>query len=281
MTAGRPTAATGGFPYFTAARRQHKSRSCTTCGGPISYNSTTGRCRACYVAPLIRTCADCGTRIAPGGKGRCRPCYMAVARLPVPADFAERAVKTSAKDLARHYGCSENTITRWAKDSGLRLGSRHLGARRPVPEGFADIAGSTPLTRLREMFRTDGATVKRWLAEAGIAQFRPKPKQRVSRFASIPRTAPISIKRAGASFNTLSRDCSTEGQAADVLRKYAPVYRCTERGGVPEDRKLLTHWRYGTAILTGAELIERARAKGFNPEAWREIGTAMAERAAA
>jgi hypothetical protein len=56
--------------------------------------------------------------------------------------------------------------------------------------------------------------------------------------------------------------------AVDHLRRFGPVVRCTPAGGFdPKGR----HWRRGSAVLTAAEIVERALAKGWTPDAWRRV----------
>ena len=54
---------------------------------------------------------------------------------------------------------------------------------------------------------------------------------------------------------SFERAYGPEDQAADVLRRYGPVYRCDERGRMDTKGKL---WRFGMVICDGEELIARA-----------------------
>lgn len=56
--------------------------------------------------------------------------------------------------------------------------------------------------------------------------------------------------------------------AADHLRRLSSVWRCNENGSPNPKGKF---WRRGWAILTDAELIARAVAKGFDPSAWMRV----------
>lgn len=51
-----------------------------------------------------------------------------------------------------------------------------------------------------------------------------------------------------------------EELARDHLAKETAVYRCNARGGADHKGRF---WRIGVAIVDGAELLRRARAKGF------------------
>lgn len=135
----------------------------------------------------------------------------------------------------------------------------------PIPADFAELAAKLTANGLVDHYRHHLRVIKRWFAETGIQPFvRKAQKQEPPRR---PRRVQAYAGPKSAFTGTLRRDHSTEGRAADVLRKYAPVYRCGERGGIPEDQELLTHWRYGAAVLTRDELIERAKRYGFE-ERW-------------
>lgn len=56
--------------------------------------------------------------------------------------------------------------------------------------------------------------------------------------------------------------------AAQFLQRFAPVFRADADGSAnPKGES----WRYGSAILTEAELFERAERKGFDPDGWRRL----------
>jgi hypothetical protein len=167
-------------------------------------------------------------------------------------------------------------VARWVSESGVRpaYGIRHDA--RPVPDDFAALAPTMFTSRLCVHYECSPDAIKRWCRQTGVAvpkapPGRPRPPKAFS--AKVVRAAAFrTFRPANAAYqNQQFRDTTLEGRAADHLRKWAPVYRCTERGGVPEDARLLTHWRYGNAILSGAEMIERAKAKGFEPDAWRHL----------
>lgn len=141
----------------------------------------------------------------------------------VPDDFAELWVAMSQRQLAAHYGRSNETIAAWIKRAGLfRPRCVHI-TKRAAP------------------------------APASVS---PKPVA--------PRGRPHSVKTVQP-IDRHQRDMSAVGQAVDFLRKFGAVYRCNPRGGADMAG---THWRRGIAVLTDAELIERAEDKGWVAERW-------------
>lgn len=56
--------------------------------------------------------------------------------------------------------------------------------------------------------------------------------------------------------------------AAQHLQKFAPVFRCDERG---EANPKGEFWRYGNTILTESEMLERAERKGWDANAWKRL----------
>lgn len=57
--------------------------------------------------------------------------------------------------------------------------------------------------------------------------------------------------------------------AAQHLQKYAPVFRCSPDGS-PNPKG--SCWRYGSTVLTEAEMIARAERKGWDADAWKRLG---------
>lgn len=190
---------------------------------------------------------------------------------PAPDDFTAVASTMSLRDLSRRYHTCVKVVIRWMAETGAEP---YRGSRRdakPMPADFVELAGVMVLTKLAAHYRITHKAILRWYRQAGVEQLR-RPRVRIVKAKSARRIVrPAAYRAPTLPFATLRRDTSTEGRAADHLRKWAPVYRCNERGGVPDDKSLLTHWRYGNAVLTGAELAERAKAKGFVPEDWRRL----------
>lgn len=103
-----------------------------------------------------------------------------------------------------------------------------------------------------------------WRSEAGLARLlvsqapriRHKPHRKTNAFL----TAAIDRPRV---------DASLAGRAAEYLRRYGPVIRCRSDGRYHEGG---THWRRGNTLMTGAQIIDRAKQKGWDAGAWERLG---------
>jgi hypothetical protein len=188
---------------------------------------------------------------------------------PMPADFAAVAPTKTFLQLRLHYRAGAGVISRWLSEAGVEcLRVRPSWELVPPPADFAEIAPTMTRSELTRHYDASQRAVRRWLKTTGI-----EPAKRSSAVTGY-RKAPVAQKRNWIrrdlviSQNHVTRDDSLEGRAADHLRAFAPVYRCDERGrfagGGPS-------WRYGSVVITGEELVERAIRRGFDPEAWRAI----------
>lgn len=212
---------------------------------------------------------------------------------PVPADLVEMRATMSVKELARHYRAGNDTVRAWLRECGMSgyrqraipddlpevhraLGTikavaRHyhvkadtvsawLGREKrerrpfaPVPSDFATVAPTMTKRALREHYRTSHSVVVRWIAETGI-----EPKPRFLKPPSYSRPALRYVRTPSHSNVAQTRTYSEEDLAADVLRRWGPVYRCEANGKANHKGTL---WRIGNTVLTGVELIERSRRK--------------------
>ena len=169
---------------------------------------------------------------------------------PVPADFAELAAKYHAEHLKRHYDVSGNVIERWSRISGIKPVS---GVKRAPPADFASVAPYMTRSALKEHYRADIRTVTRWCEETGVSarqpvQNIPPPSARRRSYNPSPsmgRGFHISATRTG----------TIHDEAAAVIQKYMPAYRCDERGRGNFKGEF---WRVGVNICTPDELLERA-----------------------
>jgi hypothetical protein len=103
----------------------------------------------------------------------------------------------------------------------------------------------------------------RWFQIEGVKAMKPPP-----RTVKAPRRIVGNSQKRFAPVDSYSRDMSIDGQAAEFMAKDRPVYRCNEAGR--QDLAGL-FWRCGNAIITPAELMERARHKGWDSEGWRNV----------
>lgn len=130
-----------------------------------------------------------------------------------------------------------------------RLGQRK-GRSPGIPADFADRCAELHYSALCRHYGKIGKTITRWLRWTGLtpAAYVPAPPP------------PRRFNYAGPKVTQIQRDYSPEAQAADHLRRYTFVYRCTERGRADHRGEF---YRYGDAVLTPDELIRRAEAKGW------------------
>lgn len=228
----RPYAATGSFPFVN--HRTVAELNCD-CGQALPASNTTGKCQLCGVRA-----------------------HHAARRLTAPADFADHAHLGNSQ-LADHYEVSTTTIYRWRKATGnvLRRHGRPPGNKRPIPAEFADVAPRMTNSELCARFGVQRETIAKWARIVGV---RLLVIRTPSRLSGTVMSAPLTNS---------NRDSSLAGRAADFLQRFGPVYRC-DATGAPKPNG--THWRRGNSDpLTADEIIERAVAKGFDPDAWKRL----------
>lgn len=146
--------------------------------------------------------------------------------------------------------------------------------RIEIPEGFAAFAAVNGNAAVGARFRLSDKTVTRMRRETGVRAPNPKvarasagkdePKRKV-----LPRRAPGKVPTARV---PAGGDGSLASRAADFLRPLCPIYRCDVLGTPMADGAF---WLRGRAILTDEELIERARARGWDPDAWRRVSPSL------
>lgn len=186
-------------------------------------------------------------------------------RIPVPADFAEVAPTMTQRALAQRYGVDKATVAKWSAATGA--GS--IGTFFRLPDGVEEMVRSgARCTDLMARYGVSQSTISRWLAKAGLQiEAEPLVRQPVARryVAPVKKSAP---KR---EVSAPAHDGSLAARAAEYLRRRDPVFRCTEAGVVNSKG---SHWYTCSRVLTGGELVERAKAKGWDPDAWKQLGRA-------
>lgn len=121
---------------------------------------------------------------------------------------------------------------------------------KPVPEDFAQVAPTMTRSQLQRHYGVLwSGTIKRWLKETGATPRRFVPQRnRISQMGRVKATPKFERNRDDFEI------------AADTLRRERfPVNRCNQDGGFNANGK---YWRVGRTILTGEELIERAKRYG-------------------
>lgn len=182
--------------------------------------------------------------------------------LEAPADFVDVAVKVHNPELAAHYGVSVATVSRWRRETGAATRPPSKGrGREAVPAEFADRFTGRSVTSVAKELGLSCDKVNRWFREAGM-YIAPRTGTVIT--PQTNRTS--SFKVTPVVRNT--RDTSRVGMAADHLRRLSGLHRCNERGG-PDPKGSL--WRRGHAILTDADIIQRAERSGWQPDAWMAV----------
>jgi hypothetical protein len=178
---------------------------------------------------------------------------------PCPEDFADHARETNAELISR-YRCTSRTIMRWREQVGIEPRNNDPS---PMPEGFTDAARRLTTEQLCERFGRSEWCIGRWRREAGI-----KPLRQARTFDFSGMTG----NKLSVASQHHQRDMTIAGQAADHLRRFAPVIRCNEQGHYDPTGHF---WRRGSSTpLSAAEIIARAERQGFRPDAWREVRAA-------
>lgn len=170
------------------------------------------------------------------------------ARSPMPDGFAAAADAMGHSELARHFGLTRSQVTRFRAELGLK--KREVRPRQDIPEGFADVAAVLPAKALAERYGVSPGLVYTWRERLGISV----PVRRYRRDGNLHVHSPSAR--------------SMEDQAADHLRRTAPVHRCNADGSFDHRG---SHWRYGNIVLDRAAMLARAERKGWDPDAWREL----------
>ena len=179
-------------------------------------------------------------------------------RFEVPSDFATYAPLMSNGALGFRYGVSDHTAARWRDECGI---APYIEAARKgvilkrLPDDFADVARTMSRKRLRMHYGVGSEIIRRWCFEAGVNP--PKPTQRFYR-RQVERGTVVAID---------TRDGSEASRAQSWLQRYYPVWRCTPEGTFDPKG---SHYRCDGIVRTQAEMIERAKRKGFNPDEWRQ-----------
>jgi transposase len=178
----------------------------------------------------------------------------------IPADFAALWQGKSLMELAAHYHRSTSTVALWTKRLGLvrKRGAKMSIGPAPVPTDFVTTQLGKTIAHLQNRYGVGKDVIRRWLRESDVTR---QPESQALRLIKPNAYATAPLDR-------VQRDMSNAGQAVDFLRRFGAVYRCNERGGADVKGN---RWRRGSAILTDADIIERAERLGWDANAWRRV----------
>jgi hypothetical protein len=204
---------------------------------------------------------------------------------PVPDDFAEH-MGEPLTDLRKRYATGGGTILRWLAKCGTprpenKRGPRmntqtHERIRQAIADGLttkqaAELIGYS-VCAITRAARKHGLGTWAKTIIPGEVTYRERVAsekreralaRKVGRIvapakAQTPKSGRIWAANRGHErivTQRYDRDTSPDGEAADYLRRFGPVYRCNSVGRPDIAGKF---WRRGSAVLTSAELIERA-----------------------
>lgn len=167
-------------------------------------------------------------------------------RRPVPADFVAVSERCTSRDaVAEHYRVSATLVARWEADAGYRRPSHRAV---PIPADFAAVAPTMTKAHLVRHYRVSETTVCKWIAACGAAPMTMAQWRRA--------LAGVGGCDMAANDQFRARECHEI--AANVLRRYAAVFRCDARGKACPGGG---YYRVGNAIITPDELLARAERK--------------------
>jgi transposase len=198
---------------------------------------------------------DAGVAIAPTrtvAQRRDRAEQIMRNRLEIPVDFLEYLGAHSQEDTAAHFRLNISTVQRWARQLGFQRTDPLTVSKGQPPAWWDHDVPNMTRDEVMRRARVGRTVATRWAMETGVCWKR----QTGITFSHKHKPQPPKV------------DMSLAGRAADYLRPRWPSHRCTEDGQQDINGSF---WRFGSAILTGDEVIARAERRGFDPQAWARI----------
>lgn len=181
---------------------------------------------------------------------------------PAPDNLAQLADNMHLQALADHCGVSRNVAANWLARAGLKALPFNQQANvnlRPPPPNFAKIAPTMVEAELRKHCGCSFETLKRWLRETGV-----KPMRYAEWRALNPVKKPVKPRKPSrGAIHAIGLPSHIQNErihtihdiAAKTLARYAPTYRCNERGKVDV---VGAFFRHGMTVLTPDELLAKA-----------------------
>jgi hypothetical protein len=244
-----------------APRAGGAARHCA-CGATITRRSKRGLCRSCaalnrqpnpgHRKPKTKRCLDCDTLISDMSKGRCRTCAnIYFNRLPETIEKRKLGWKKRLADPEKYEQLcrvakrnSQKAMADPEKRAAASERARHIYALYlNTPEARAKVAASRSRAgdKIREMRLA-------WCPP----EYRELHRENVYSHRMLASQSREMIEKLVAN----DRAMKDVDSALDYLLKFAPV------------QKLENGFRYGNAILSPAELVSRAKVRGWEPERW-------------
>lgn len=242
--------------------RPEASPTCATCGVPRSSKNKTGLCRKCAAAVTGRArrierrteCIECGGRITRQSKtGRCRVCAS------IHVNKTDELKLKRAEGIRRKFQDPEHR----AKMAKVAIRNGQKGAADPEHHAWLVRRGyeltkilQSPEVRARNQSPECRARAGRSVSETRMA-WCPKEYWEDYRFLVRSKRMLAADARRMIEQKIADRQALKDiDEALYFLRKFAPV------------AKLEDGFRYGNAILSPAEVIERAKTRGWQPDRW-------------
>lgn len=187
--------------------------------------------------------------------------YRAVeATLQPPENWAALVADKTPNQVREALDISHTTYRRFARQTGIRAGRagssrNHSRLDQPPPEFYTD-ARTMTLWALRHKYKMGEERAKKFLKLRGIA---PDKRKLPTSYAS----------GGGQPFSSnLTATISTLDTAARYLQRFfVPVCRLSPLRRENSEKV----WACGRLELTDAELLEKARAKGWNADGWKML----------
>lgn len=203
--------------------------------------------------PARGRCIDCNKQLTKWAAARCGLCNLKSRTKAIPDDLRAYIEAHTQEEAAHHYGVSVALIQKWCRT----IGYKKPPAVKPVPDWLKAEGPNMTRAQIKQRASVGDTVLDRWIAQTGITPMPPQIKMlKRGTWKPAKHTAPIRSKAE---------------DAAEYLRRFGPVYRCDERGAAMQGGAM---WRRGSAVLSDAELVERAYANRWNPDAWKQIGVA-------
>lgn len=236
---------------------------CADCGGPVSDRTKTGRCRKCACAAtgkarrkrVSANCVDCDIQLGQANKsGRCRLCFNKW--FGTNPEF----VKARAEGIRRKFQDPEHRakMVKVARRNGQKASADPKHRAYLIERGKTVLAPllHSPEVRARNQSRETRERAARTMHERVMGWCPPEYRARYRWLVRSKRMHASDARKAVEAEIANAQALRHVENALDYLRRFAPVQRL-ENG-----------YRYGTAILSPSELIERATWRGWQPERW-------------
>lgn len=174
----------------------------------------------------------------------------------LPSDFVATASGLTRLEAKQKWGCSNDTLSRWYKETGLTARARKTTLIK-APDDLRDRVGGMNIKDASSKLGINRAAAARIMREAGLWDGRtvaapkpaPEPTDNRWKFRKPAGGPPMPV-------NFYTRDMSPTGLAKDCLQRDRwTVFRCDLHGHPMADGLF---WKCGNAICTDGELLDRA-----------------------